>query len=73
MQRDSSLNKKTKMEEVHEFTKSRLTEAFKAYNAEVIQRPDDFGVISADTDVAEGQAAKLIELLQKIQQSTEES
>lgn len=57
------------MEEIHEFTKSQLIEAFKAYNAEVIERPDDFGVISADTDVAEGQATKLIGLLQKIQQS----
>jgi len=50
------------------FTKEQLIEAFKIYNKQVIDNPNDFGTIDSTEQTAESQAETLIAILKSLEQ-----
>ena len=55
--------KLTKMNEKFEFTKEELVEAFKLYNTDALDNPDNYGHIDKTEDCAMKQAEMLISFL----------
>jgi len=54
------------MEEVLEFTKEQLTEAFRQYNTEFLNATESFGKIDDTNESAQLQAEKLISILKTL-------
>lgn len=54
------------MEEVFEVTKSQLTEAFRLYNIEVLENPEQFGEIEDSEESARLQAEKILSILERL-------
>lgn len=54
------------MEEVFEFTKSQLTEAFRIYNIEALEEPDQFGEIDDSEESARLQVEKILSILERL-------
>jgi len=52
------------------FTKEQLIEAFKIYNNQVIDNPNDFGTIDSTEQTAESQAETLIAILKSLGQES---